>query len=159
MDLYDEFFSLIEAFDAAAVPYAVCGGIAVAIHGFPRFTEDIDLLIHPSDEQRALQAAAARQFTLEGGRLPMGNGEDSKWEIVRVSKIVGKSLLTLDLMLAAEEVQLAWNDRAVVEYSGKRVSVVSRPTWDLNHCRSASTREMSAMGTPQIWAARRVRSS
>ncbi|MCX7407715.1 MAG: hypothetical protein NTZ32_06480 [Planctomycetales bacterium] len=127
MDLYDEFFSLIEAFDAAAVPYAVCGGIAVAIHGFPRFTEDIDLLIHPSDEQRALQAAAARQFTLEGGRLPMGNGEDSKWEIVRVSKIVGKSLLTLDLMLAAEEVQLAWNDRAVVEYSGKRVSVVSRP--------------------------------
>ncbi len=127
MDLYDEFFSLIEAFDAAAVPYAVCGGIAVAIHGYPRFTEDIDLLIHPSDEQRALQVAAARQFTLEGGRLPMGEGEDSKWEIVRVSKIVGKSLLTLDLMLAAEEVRLAWDDRAVVDYSGKRVSVVSRP--------------------------------
>ncbi len=127
MDLYDEFFSLIEAFDAAGVPYAVCGGIAVAIHGFPRFTEDIDLLIHPSDEQRALQVAAARQFTLEGGRLPMGEGEDSKWEIVRVSKVVGRELLTLDLMLVAEEVQLAWDDRAVVEYAGKRISVVSRP--------------------------------
>jgi hypothetical protein len=69
MDLYDEFFSLIEAFDAASVPYAVCGGIAVAIHGYPRFTEDIDLLIHLSDEQRALQVAATRQFTIEGGRL------------------------------------------------------------------------------------------
>ena len=127
MDLYDEFFSLIEAFDAAAVPYAVCGGIAVAIHGYPRFTEDIDLLIHPSDEQRALQVAASRQFILDGGRLPMGEGEDSKWEIVRVSKVIGRALLTLDLMLAAEEIQLAWDDRAVVEYSGRRLSVVSRP--------------------------------
>jgi hypothetical protein len=127
MDLFDEFFSLIAAFEAAAVPYAVCGGIAVAIHGFARFTEDIDLLIHPSDEQRALQVAASRQFTMEGGRLPMGDGTNSKWETVRVSKIVGRSLLTLDLMLAADEVQLAWNDRAMVEYSGQRVSVVSRP--------------------------------
>ncbi len=127
MDLYDEFYSLIEAFDAAAIPYAVCGGIAVAIYGYPRFTEDIDLLIHPSDEQRALQVAAARQFTLEGGRLPMGEGEDSKWEIVRVSKVVGRELLTLDLMLVAEEVQLAWDDRAVVDYAGKQISVVSRP--------------------------------
>ena len=127
MDLYDEFFSLIEAFDAAAVPYAVCGGIAVAIHGYPRFTEDIDLLIHPADEQRALQVAAACQLTLEGGRLPMGEGVSSKWEIVRVSKVVGRSLLTLDLMIVAEEVQLAWDDRAVVEYSGRQISVVSRP--------------------------------
>ena len=126
MDLYDEFFSLIEAFDAAAVPYAVCGGIAVAIHGFARFTVDIDLLIHPSDEQRALQVSAGRQFTLEGGRLPMGEVEGSKWEIVRVSKIVGRELLTLDLMLVGEEVQLAWDDRAVVDYAGRRISVVSR---------------------------------
>ena len=57
----------------------------------------------------------------------MGDGEDSKWEIVRVSKVVGRELLTLDLMLVAEEVQLAWDDRAVVDYAGKQISVVSRP--------------------------------
>ena len=56
----------------------------------------------------------------------MGEVEGSKWEIVRVSKIVGRELLTLDLMLVGEEVQLAWDDRAVVDYAGRRISVVSR---------------------------------
>ncbi len=126
MDLYEELYALTTGFDAASIPYAVCGGMAVAIHGHPRFTQDIDLLIHPADEQRALAVAANNKFTLEGGRLPMGDGEKSKWEIVRVSKVVGRQILTLDLMLVAEEVQLAWDDRAIVEFSGHRLSVVSR---------------------------------
>ena len=32
LDLYDEFRGLITAFEAAGVEYAVCGGLAMAIH-------------------------------------------------------------------------------------------------------------------------------
>jgi hypothetical protein len=38
LDLYDEFASLIGALEAAGADYAVCGGLAMAIHGFPRAT-------------------------------------------------------------------------------------------------------------------------
>jgi hypothetical protein len=44
MDLYDELRSLVAALDRQHVDYAICGGIALALHGYPRFTKDIDLL-------------------------------------------------------------------------------------------------------------------
>lgn len=45
MDLYDEFFSIIRAFEDAEITYAVIGGIALAFHDKPRFTRDIDILV------------------------------------------------------------------------------------------------------------------
>jgi len=42
LDLYEEFATLIGALEAAGADYAVCGGLAMAIHGFPRATIDVD---------------------------------------------------------------------------------------------------------------------
>lgn len=58
LDLKQELEMLVEALGEAAVPFAVCGGIAVTIHGAPRLTDDLDLLV-PKD---LLDIAA-----LEGG--------------------------------------------------------------------------------------------
>ena len=148
MDLYAELFKLVEALEAAGLPYAVCGGIAVAIHGYPRFTQDIDLLILPSDEKRVLSVAEKCQFTVDGGRLPMGEGKESHWEIVRVSKIVDRDLLPLDLMLVAPEIQSTWDDRAVVEFSGRRVCVVSRP--GLKHLKQLSGRRKDLLDLEEL---------
>lgn len=49
MNLYDEFFSIIEAFEDSDIIYAVIGGFAMAFHDKPRFTEDIDMLIRTAD--------------------------------------------------------------------------------------------------------------
>src|SRR5882762_4852287 len=43
--------------------------------------------------------------------------------------------------------------------TSRGVSAADTPTLDLNHCRSVSTRLISANGVWQIWAARWVRSS
>ena len=126
IDLYTEFYALTDALSAANVPYAVCGGVAVAIHGYTRFTRDIDLLILPEDERRALDVAAQRQFLFEGGRLPMGQGAVSDWEIVRVSKVVGRDLLALDLLLVGPSIQSVWDSRGTAEFNGRRIPVVSR---------------------------------
>jgi hypothetical protein len=48
LDLKAELEALIDALAAAAVPHAICGGIAVTIHGAPRLTDDLDLLV-PAD--------------------------------------------------------------------------------------------------------------
>ncbi|HOX36456.1 MAG TPA: nucleotidyltransferase family protein [Candidatus Brocadiia bacterium] len=47
MELYNEFLAAISAFNRDGVRYAVVSGIALAFHGRPRFTRDIDIMIHP----------------------------------------------------------------------------------------------------------------
>lgn len=49
MNLYDEFFAVVKALATATVRYAVVGGLSLAFHHRPRFTRDIDLLVHPDD--------------------------------------------------------------------------------------------------------------
>lgn len=52
---------LAQALHAHGVEYAVIGGIAMALHGFPRATKDIDLLLPvvPDNNARLLQALAS----------------------------------------------------------------------------------------------------
>ena len=49
MNLFDEFFALIPYLNKLGARYAVIGGVAMAFHGRPRFTRDIDILLHPDD--------------------------------------------------------------------------------------------------------------
>jgi hypothetical protein len=49
MELYREFFSIIEALNKRELKYSVVGGIALAFHAEPRFTKDIDILAKPID--------------------------------------------------------------------------------------------------------------
>jgi len=36
-------------FSAAEIPYSICGGLAVCLHGYQRNTVDLDLVIRPED--------------------------------------------------------------------------------------------------------------
>ena len=49
--------SILDALEAAGVRYVVAGGFAVNLHGFMRFTKDLDLLIdlEPTNAARAMQ--------------------------------------------------------------------------------------------------------
>jgi hypothetical protein len=126
IDLYVEFFALTDALTEVDVPYAVCGGIAVAFHGYPRFTHDIDLLILPEDEHRVLAVAATRQFLFQGRRIPIDSNGVTDWEIARFSKIIGQELLPLDLLLVGPSIQSVWDSRGWVELEGRRIPFVSR---------------------------------
>lgn len=48
--------------DEAAVPHAIVGGVAVALHGYQRNTVDLDLLIRAEDQPRVRQALEAVGF-------------------------------------------------------------------------------------------------
>lgn len=49
MNLYEEFFKVVRAFQGKDIRYALVGGLSLAFHDRPRFTRDIDLLVHPDD--------------------------------------------------------------------------------------------------------------
>ncbi len=53
MNLYDEFFAIIEAFEKCSISYAVIGGVALAFHQSPRLTRDIDILVEETDLESA----------------------------------------------------------------------------------------------------------
>ena len=65
MDLYDELVALVDALERQGSGYAICGGIAVALHGYPRFTRDIDLLIRREDLPKVLAGRAQDLVDLE----------------------------------------------------------------------------------------------
>ncbi len=110
MDLYAELEQLIQAFDAVGVPYALCGGLALAVHGFARSTQDIDVLMLSEDLGRAEQIAKDCGYKL--GALPMTFG-DTNLKIVRRSKIVEGRPLSLDFLVVNESLQPIWKDRQV----------------------------------------------
>ena len=58
MEIRTDFKELLELFNKHKVEYLIVGGYALAFHGSPRVTGDIDLFVRPTDEnaQRILVA-------------------------------------------------------------------------------------------------------
>lgn len=50
MSMQPDFEELLRLLEKAAVEYLIVGGYAVALHGYPRYTKDIDLFFSPNDE-------------------------------------------------------------------------------------------------------------
>jgi hypothetical protein len=126
MDLYSELLALLDVLEKESIEYALCGGVAVAFHGYPRFTKDIDILVRPQDLPRVKEAVARRGFVLDSGRLPFGLGTRNEREVHRISKVEGKEVLTLDLVLVNQVLDDVWNGRERFEWQGRQVQVVSR---------------------------------
>ncbi len=104
LDIYDEFRRLVEVFDARKVEYALCGGMAMAVHKRPRMTIDIDILIPPEFLERVIPIANELGYNIRGKDLSFANGAV---EIRRVSKIDAASgdLLSLDFLLVTPQTQ------------------------------------------------------
>ena len=111
------------AFEAAEIDYAVCGGLAMAIQGFPRATVDIDLMILADSLDDAFRVANEKGFDIRGLDISF---KDPVVEIRRVSKIIGPDVLCLDLLLVTEGVKDVWASRESVRYQGRPMWVVSR---------------------------------
>lgn len=115
---------MIEAFDAADVPYALCGGLAVAVHGHPRATIDIDVLVREGDVERA--QAVAGELGFRFAAMPM-TFHDGAVPIRRVSKIdVEGEVLMLDLLVVTQATADVWSSRETHEWRGRSLAVVSR---------------------------------
>lgn len=125
LNLYDELITIIRAFDADGVEYALCGGMAMAIHASPRHTVDIDLLIRPEDLDRAYAVAERCGYTFRARPMSFADGEV---EIRRVSKIDPdtRDPLMLDFLLVTPQYEDVWATRQVALIEDGQISVVSR---------------------------------
>lgn len=124
-DLYDELTAIVDTLEANEIAYALCGGIAMAVHGYTRATEDIDLFMPPEEAERAEVAVAALGYTVRAHPMSFANG---MMQIRRISKIdpADGDLMTLDLLLVTPASEQAWATRQRLLWHDRALTVVSR---------------------------------
>jgi hypothetical protein len=118
--LEQELRDLVVLFNRDRVEYALCGGMAVALHGYPRFTKGIDFLIPQESLEKARKAAEMLGFLDESGRIPFPDSD-----VYRILKIEGSDIRILDLLVPKSLETTAWKQREWFDWNGVPLCTVS----------------------------------
>lgn len=105
------------------VEFLLVGGYALAFHGAPRFTEDIDFLVLASPENAAKLAGLLVEF----GFGDLGLSQDDFLEVDQVIQL-GRAPNRIDLLTGISGVgwDEAWRSRIEVEFDGFRIPVIGK---------------------------------
>lgn len=122
MTLREEMIQLVRALDAAGIPYALCGGLAMAAHGWPRATMDIDLLIEETRLEAVKAVARVIGYEHEAGLMVFAGG---RVRLFRVVKVQGTEFMPLDLLLATGDLAEIWQHRVTLATDDGDVTVLS----------------------------------
>ena len=118
-----DFHDILSSFAAEGVDYLVVGAYAVAAHGLPRATGDIDLWIRPTREnaQRVWRALASYGAPLDAVRVDDFATEDNVFQIGVVPHRV-------DILTSIEGVSFdeAWRERLTLRLGDLDVLVLGR---------------------------------
>lgn len=123
--LDEELLCLRDALAANDIEYAVCGGIALGIHGFPRFTVDIDILLRPEKAERAQDIAYQLGFLIKSRPMSFSGGATEIRRVVKIDPTDGEDLI-LDFLLVTPAIEDVWSNRLSLPWRGGQIVVVSR---------------------------------
>ncbi len=107
INILEELPAIFLALEKQKAEYALCGGLAVAIQGHARSTEDIDLIILKHKLEPVKEALRECGFIIDNGWIPLPS---QGVEFYRMTKIVETDWLVVDLLPVAEDSQL-WKER------------------------------------------------
>lgn len=114
---------MLSALSEAGVEYLLVGAFALAAHGLPRATGDIDIWVRPSAENAARIIQALDQFGAPSFDLAVEDlsAPDLVFQI-------GVAPRRIDILTSIDGVIFddAWPNRVVVELEGVSVPVISR---------------------------------
>lgn len=123
-DLEEELARLRDRLHDSGIEYALCGGLAVGIHGHPRATIDIDILIQPADEDRVEQVAKDLGYAIKARPMSFAAGATEIRRISKVDPSDGETLM-LDMLLVTPAIAHVWQSRLRVAWRGRDLTVVS----------------------------------
>jgi hypothetical protein len=123
MKLSQDLREFVELLNSRKIKFVLVGGHAVAYHGFPRFTGDMDLLIDTTPENASLVAAAVSDFGFANLGLKEADfrGPETVIQLGRVPNRI--DILTSLTAVSFEE---AWQTRVQTTLDGLPVSVISK---------------------------------
>lgn len=114
--------SVFVSFQNHDVKYVVIGGIAAVLHGVPRATFDLDILIEaiPDNAQRLLDALLEAKL----GTASLISAD----ELLAKEITIFKDRVRIDVQTSTPGLRFenAWQNRVTMEYQGQTFYVVSR---------------------------------
>lgn len=124
MSLIVELENIVKACNAAGVDYAICGGLALTIHGYPRMTFDIDLLVLPEMIDKITEVVQSLGFVIPA--MPMWFNQGTM-EVRRFSKILPDgNVIPVDFLVVREVLQSVWDTRVQADLNGNQIGIVSK---------------------------------
>ncbi len=117
---------ITSALNDASIPYALCGGLAVGVHGYIRATRDVDLLVLVADLEAVKKIALAQGYLDSSGEIPFKNSE---FKLYRLTKIIPDPYadpMVLDLLLVSDPSDEVWLGREAIDWEGMPLYVISK---------------------------------
>lgn len=121
--LSQDYLDILFAFSAAEVEYLVVGAHAVAVHGRPRATGDLDLWVNPTPENAKRVWAALLAFG-----APLDSVRPADFESRDLVLQIGVVPNRVDVLTGVTGVEFAeaWPERVEIVVQGRSVPVIGK---------------------------------
>lgn len=146
MEVQQDFRELLELLNSHRVEYIIVGGFALAFHGFPRFTGDLDVFLKPDDSNARLVIGVLKEFGFGFLGLTSGDFENPD-QIIQL----GMPPVRIDLITSITGVSWdeAWAGRVEGLFGDIPVSYLGRRQFIKNKKATGRLRDLAdleAMG-------------
>ncbi|MEM1034838.1 MAG: nucleotidyltransferase [Myxococcota bacterium] len=140
MDLPHDFRDLLVELDLAGADFVVVGGYAVAFHGYPRATKDLDVFVRPTRENAARVYRGLAAFGAPLSAFDVGPDDFCDYDGVLQ---LGVPPFRIDILhrISGVAYDEAVRDAPTVTIEGRTVLIISR---------DALLANKRASGRPQI---------
>ncbi len=137
--MHPDFVDLLRSFVAADVRFLIVGAYALAIHGRPRATGDLDIWVDATPENAARVMHALHTFG-----APMADLRAADFESPGIVYQIGLAPVRVDLLteLTGLTFTEAWADRIERPFGPVNVNFIGRTAFILNKRATGRTRDL-----------------
>jgi predicted nucleotidyltransferase len=140
MEVQKDFKELLELFNAHKVRYLIIGSYALAFHGAPRYTGDIDILVEPEAENATKILNALNEFGF-------GTVGLKKSDLATPNQVIqlGCPPVRIDLITSISGVSWkeAFDNRIAGQYGDAEVSYIGREQYVINKKASGRKKDIA----------------
>jgi len=138
MPLQKDLREFIESLNSHHVEYVIVGAFALAFHGLPRYTGDLDIFVRPSPENAARLEKVIAEFGFAAAGL-------SAEDFLRPNQVIqlGRAPNRVDLLTSITGVTFeeAWAQRVPSELDGVPVNFIGKESLIKNKRATGRTRD------------------
>jgi len=140
MPFPEDWRQFIESLNSSGVEYMVVGAVALAYHGFPRYTGDLDVLVRNSPDNAKRLESALTEFGMAGLGLKAADFVES-YRVVQLGVAPNRiDLLTSLTGLTFDE---AWPGHIETVMDGARINLIGRDALIRNKRRTGRAQDMA----------------
>ncbi|MDQ3034151.1 MAG: hypothetical protein M3Y87_17205 [Myxococcota bacterium] len=156
MDWNDDYRDFLDALFEERVEFIVVGAYALAAHGVPRATGDIDFFVRPSDENAARTMRALSRF---GAPIDASGVSAADFAVPGVVYQIGVAPRRIDVIteISGVEFDEAWSTRIESTLGGRPVPFLGRDALLANKRATGRAKDLADVAMLETIAARAKR--